>query len=263
MLRLPLLGRVDLGIWGGVLSLIWIVGVTNALNLLDGLDGLAGGVASIIAASLFAYSVYQGNEGSAILLAAVLGACLGFLWHNWEPARILMGDSGSLTIGFLFGAITVHTSLKMHAAVAILVPILALGLPVIDTLLVMAMRFTRGGGHPLASRVGHMFRGDRTHLHHLLGNIVMKRGSIVRVLYLVAAGGCLAAAAVAIQGDSQLGLALLALEVLVIFGMRWLGLAAGARRLALEQRDEARVELEEWRAGVDDPGPGAELSRES
>jgi UDP-GlcNAc:undecaprenyl-phosphate GlcNAc-1-phosphate transferase len=258
VVRLPGIGRVDLGVWGGILSLVWIVGVTNALNLLDGLDGLAGGVAAIIATSLFAYTLYQGNEGSAILLAAVAGACLGFLWHNWEPAKILMGDSGSLTIGFLFGAITVHSSLKMRAAVAILVPILALGLPVIDTLLVMAMRFARGGGHPLASRVGHMFRGDRSHLHHLLGNIVMKRRSIVRILYVVAALCCVAAALVAIEGDSQVGLALLGLEVAVIVGMRWLGLAAGARRLALAQREAARAELEEWREGVEPlPGKGA------
>jgi UDP-GlcNAc:undecaprenyl-phosphate GlcNAc-1-phosphate transferase len=262
-LRLPLLGRIDLGIWGSVISLVWIVGVTNALNLLDGLDGLAGGVASIIAASLFAYAVYQRNEGSAILLAAVLDACLGFLWHNWEPARVLMGDSGSLTIGFLFGAISVHSSIKMRAAVAILVPILALGLPVIDTLLVMLMRFARGGGHPLTWRVGRMFRGDRTHLHHLLGNIVMKRGSIVRLLYLIAAGCCVAAAAVALEGDSQLGFALLGLEVLVIVAMRWLGLAAGARQVALTQREEARIELEQWRAGVSAPPADADLSRSS
>ena len=127
--------------WGAVVSLLWIVGVTNAINLIDGLDGLAGGVVAIIADSLLAYALLQGNLRTVILMAATAGACIGFLRHNWAPARIFMGDSGSLTLGFLLAAISVHSSLKAPAAVAILVPILALGVPVIDTLLVMGVRF--------------------------------------------------------------------------------------------------------------------------
>src|SRR3954467_8680970 len=141
VLRLPLLGEVRLGLLGGVVSLLWIVGVTNAINLIDGLDGLAGGVAAIISVSFLVYSILQGNPGTVILMASLAGACIGFLRHNWEPARIFMGDSGSLTLGFLLAATAVHSSLKAPATVAILVPILALGVPVMDTLLVMAVRF--------------------------------------------------------------------------------------------------------------------------
>src|SRR5262249_45772064 len=137
----PYWGNVPLGLLGGLGTMLWIVGVTNAINLLDGLDGLAGGVAAIIATSLLVFGLIQANTLMVILTAAIVGACLGFLRHNWAPARIYMGDSGSLMLGFLLAVMSLHASIKGAATVAILVPLLALGLPVIDTLLVMAVRF--------------------------------------------------------------------------------------------------------------------------
>ncbi len=184
-LNLPLFGEIHLGVWGGLVSLLWVVGVTNAINLIDGLDGLAGGVAAIISASLLVYALIQHNLGSVVLMASIAGACIGFLRHNWEPARVFMGDSGSLTLGFLLGAISLHSAIKAPAAVAILVPILALGLPVIDTLLVMVVRFFEGDGAPVGRRVGRMFRGDRQHLHHLLSDLASRHRRVVPVLYLV------------------------------------------------------------------------------
>lgn len=246
VLRLPLVGEIDLGIWGGPLSILWVVGVTNAINLIDGLDGLAAGVAAIIGASLLAYSLFQDNQATAILLAAVVGACLGFLAHNWEPAKIFMGDGGALTLGFLFGALTLHSSLKAPAAVAILVPILALGLPVLDTLLVMVVRFVEGDGRPLVSRFLRMFHADRSHLHHLLGSIVARRGRIVILLYATVALFCAGALAVALSGEGGIGLALLAVELLVVLAMRRMGLAAEARALAAGQRAEARRRFASW-----------------
>jgi UDP-GlcNAc:undecaprenyl-phosphate GlcNAc-1-phosphate transferase len=245
-LNVPGLGTVELGVWGSVLSVVWIVGVTNAINLLDGLDGLAGGVAVIISTSLLAYSVVQGNEASAILLAGVTGGCLGFLRHNWAPAKIFMGDSGSLTLGFLFGAIALHSSIKAPAAVAILVPILALGLPVIDTLLVMVFRFVNGEQRGLSRRLGRMFVADRNHLHHVLAGVVRRRGRLVPVLYAVVTVFCVGALAVALSGELTFGLGLLAIEIGVVFLMRRAGLAAAARALSLAQRDEARRVVEQW-----------------
>ncbi|MGH7336348.1 MAG: MraY family glycosyltransferase, partial [Myxococcota bacterium] len=204
-LRLPVVGLVELGPWGPLLSLLWIVGVTNAMNLIDGLDGLAGGIAAIVAASLLAYSLVQGNQGTSILFAGVFGASVGFLRHNWEPARIFLGDSGSLTLGFLFGAMTAHSSIKAPAAVAILVPILALGLPVIDTLLVMTLRFVEGSGRPLAGRVARVMRADRNHLHHLLEHAVRRRSRLVVALYAVVGLFCAGALAVALGGGLTLG----------------------------------------------------------
>ena len=266
VVRLPAVGVIHLGIWGPVVSLIWIVGVTNALNLIDGLDGLAGGVAAIISLSLLAWAIALGNQGTAILFAAVAGACLGFLWHNWEPARIYLGDSGSLTLGFLFGAVSLHSSLKSPAAVAILVPILALGLPVIDTLLVMVFRFARGRGRGTVSRVARVFRADRSHLHHLLGNAVVRRGRIVGLLYLVALLFCGGALVVAVTGELGFGLALLGFEILVVLAMRQLGLAAGAEQLAAAQREEARRLLAQWQPRDEaelDGVPESEISPES
>src|SRR5207247_5090168 len=127
-LYLPLWGEVELGLWGGLVTVIWIVGVTNAINLLDGLEGLAGGVAAIIAARLLIFAWIQGNALTVFLMSAIVGACLGFLRHSWAPAKIYMGDSGSLTLGCLLAVMSLRASMKGAATVAILVPIIALGL---------------------------------------------------------------------------------------------------------------------------------------
>src|SRR4051812_8175213 len=243
VLRLPGLGTIDLGLFRGVVSLLWIVGVTNAINLIDGLDGLAGGVAAIISVSFLVYSILQGNPGTVILMASLAGACIGFLRHNWEPARIFMGDSGSLTLGFLLAATAVHSSLKAPATVAILVPILALGVPVMDTLLVMAVRFLdRPKSAPL-DRFLRMFHADRQHLHHLLAHFGGERRRIVAVIYGVVLSFCALALFVAFTGETTLGVALVVLELTVILTMRQMGMAMEARRLSRLQREEGKAEV--------------------
>ncbi len=243
VIRLPFAGEVDLGWTGSLVSVLWIVGVTNAINLIDGLDGLAGGVVAIIALSLLGYSALQGSPGSVVLMAATVGACVGFLRHNWEPARIFMGDSGSLTLGFLLAGMTVHSSLKAPAAVAILVPILALGVPVMDTLLVMVVRFLDRPQGPLATRFLRMFHADRNHLHHLLAHFGGKRSRIVAVIYAVVLSFCGLALLVAVTGQNTLGVMLVALEFAIVLGMRQMGLAMQARRLARQQREEIKTEV--------------------
>lgn len=243
VLRLPGIGEIDLGLFGPVVSIVWIVGVTNAINLIDGLDGLAGGVVTIIAVSLLGYAILQGNPGTVILMAAIAGGCVGFLRHNWEPARIFMGDSGSLTLGFLLAAMTVHSSLKAPAAVAILVPILALGVPVMDTLLVMVVRFLDRPKGRFFTRFLRMFHADRNHLHHLLSHFGGRRSRIVAVIYAVVLSFCALALVVAVTGQTTLGVALVALEFSVILGMRQMGMAMQARRLARLQREEVKKEI--------------------
>lgn len=243
VLRLPGLGQIELGWLGPVLSLVWIVGVTNAINLIDGLDGLAGGLVAIIATSLLAYSIVQGNAGTVLLMAATAGSCIGFLRHNWAPAKIFMGDSGSLTLGYLLAATTVHSSLKAPAAVAILVPVLALGLPVLDTLLVMTVRFLDRPHSPLAERFLRMFHADRQHLHHLLDHFGASRTRIVQILYAVAVSFCAMALLVAFTGELALGVALVVLEFSVVFAMRRMGMARAARRLAAAQLQELETEV--------------------
>jgi UDP-GlcNAc:undecaprenyl-phosphate/decaprenyl-phosphate GlcNAc-1-phosphate transferase len=243
VLRLPLLGEIDLGVFAVPVSLLWIVGVTNAINLIDGLDGLAGGVVTIISVSFLGYAILQGNSGTVILMAAVAGACAGFLRHNWEPAKIFMGDSGSLTLGFLLAATAIHSSFKAPAAVAILVPILALGVPVMDTLLVMAVRFLDRPKGALADRFLGMFHADRKHLHHLLSHFGGRRSRIVAVIYGVVLSFCALALLVAVTGQTTLGVVLVVLEFAVILSMRRLGLAMEARRLARLQREEIKAEV--------------------
>ena len=243
VLRLPIVGEIHLGLFGGLVSLLWIVGVTNAINLLDGLDGLASGVVTIIAVSFLGYAVLQGNPGTVILMAAIAGSCVGFLRHNWEPARVFMGDSGSLTLGFLLAATSVHSSLKAPAAVAILVPILALGVPVMDTLLVMAVRFLDRPKGALTGRFLRMFHADRKHLHHLLAHFGGARSRIVALIYAVVLSFCALALVVAVTGETTLGVVLVLLEFAVILGMRQMGMAMEARRLARLQREEVKAEV--------------------
>ena len=245
-LNLPFVGAVHLGMWGDLVSLLWVVGVTNAINLIDGLDGLAGGVAAIISVSLLVYALIQHNLGSVVLLAAIAGACIGFLRHNWEPAQVFMGDSGSLTLGFLLGAIALHSAIKAPAAVAILVPLLALGLPVIDTLLVMLVRFFEGDGAPVGRRVVRMFHGDRQHLHHLLSDLATRHHRVVAVFYLLALLFCAGAIAVAVTGERSLGLLFLLLEFAVVVGMRRLGLVRRAQALADERVEALRLQRPSW-----------------
>jgi UDP-GlcNAc:undecaprenyl-phosphate GlcNAc-1-phosphate transferase len=243
---------LPLGALGGVLTLLWIVGVANAINLFDGLDGLASGVVAIIAGSILVYSLVQDNHFTVILMAALAGACLGFLPHNWMPAKTFMGDGGSLLLGFLLAAVTVHSSLKSSAAVAILIPVLALGVPVMDTLVVMAVRFLeRPKGHAV-ERLLRIFRADRNHVHHLMQRHGASRPTVVRMLYLFVLISCAMAATVALTKSSGLGIALVLVEAAAVLLVRTLGFARFTRALADDQREELR---DKWFAP---PDPQAE-----
>ncbi len=254
-LSVPGMGSVELGMFAELVGVLWIVGVTNAINLLDGLDGLAGGVVAIVASSLLVYSVLLGNRGTIFLMAAVVGACLGFLRHNWEPARIFMGDSGSLTLGFLLAAMSLHSSIKAPAAVAILVPVLVLGVPVIDTVLVMLMRFLDRPKGPLTGRFLRMFHADRNHLHHLMLHLGTGGRSVVLGIYTTVLAFCGLAIVVALTQNPFLGAILLPLELAVIAFMRHFGLRAGAQEIARQLRQELPADAEA------EAEPGGEVIR--
>ncbi|MFZ5831583.1 MAG: glycosyltransferase family 4 protein [Planctomycetota bacterium] len=245
VLGVPGLKELDLGACSVCISVLWIVGVTNAINLIDGLDGLASGVIAIIAGSFMVYSVLQRNFFTVVLMGAVVGACLGFLRHNWAPAKIFLGDAGSLSLGFLLAATSVHSSIKAPAAVAILVPLLALGVPVIDTLLVMWLRFLSRGHGPLTERFLAMFRADRNHLHHLLGAWAGRRGRVVTTIYLIVLLSCVAALTVALTKSATQAAILLAVEVGAIVLIRQWGLAARARTIVQEKKTEVKERIRE------------------
>ena len=173
----PFLGAVDVPAWVGVpLSIAWIVAVMNMVNLLDGLDGLAAGVCAIAGSTYAILALSLGKVDPAILCAIVAGACLGFLRHNFFPARIFMGDSGALCLGFILAAVSIQGLLKTASTVVLLLPLLVLAVPILDTSFVVARRLKHS--QPITA-------ADRSHLHHRFLNIgfTQRRAAITMWLW--------------------------------------------------------------------------------
>jgi UDP-GlcNAc:undecaprenyl-phosphate GlcNAc-1-phosphate transferase len=238
-LYVPWIGKIDVGPVGQVLTLLWVVGITNAINLIDGLDGLASGVIAIIAGSLLVLAVVKGSFFTVVLMAAIVGACLGFLRYNWR-GEVFLGDSGSQTLGFILAVMSVHGSLKASAAVAILVPMLALGVPAMDTMLVMLVRFVGRPKGTLSDRFLAIFRADRNHMHHLMESWAGDRSRVVKILYVMVAISCGMALVVAATKNFQIGFALVLAELLAVGLIRRAGMAARARVTSTEQRSRVR-----------------------
>jgi UDP-GlcNAc:undecaprenyl-phosphate GlcNAc-1-phosphate transferase len=159
----PVLGVHALPEWVGIpLTVLWIVAIMNMVNFLDGLDGLAAGVCAISGFTFCLIALSLGRPEPAILAAVVLGACVGFLRHNFYPARIFMGDSGALLLGFILGALSVQGLLKTAAVATLLFPLIVLAIPIIDTSFVVAKRLKYG--RPV-------YTADSWHLHHRFMNI--------------------------------------------------------------------------------------------
>jgi UDP-GlcNAc:undecaprenyl-phosphate/decaprenyl-phosphate GlcNAc-1-phosphate transferase len=183
----PFLGIHELPEWVGMpVTVLWIVAIMNMVNFLDGLDGLAAGVCAISAATFCVIALSLGKPDPAVLSAIVAGACVGFLRHNFYPARIFMGDSGALGLGFILAAVAVQGLLKTAATVALFFPLLVLAVPILDTSFVVARR--------LKNREK-VYVPDQAHLHHRF----LRRGFTQRRAALTMWGWCavLAAAALA------------------------------------------------------------------
>jgi UDP-GlcNAc:undecaprenyl-phosphate GlcNAc-1-phosphate transferase len=177
-------GIVQLGEAAGlVFTVLWIVGITNAFNLLDGMDGLAAGAAIFALLAVFVTSVALGRPLVALLTVTLAGATMGFLRYNFFPARIYLGDVGSLLLGFLLATLSIEGATKGTTMVAIAIPIVAFGLPVMDTLIAVVRRAARGAP---------VFKGDREHLHHRLLDIGLTPRQAAALLYAVCAAFALA-----------------------------------------------------------------------
>ena len=158
---------------------IWIVGMTNSFNLLDNMDGLTAGVAIISAGILFILAVMQGQVFFALLLAGLAGSCLGFLYYNFNPSKLFMGDSGSLFIGYMFGTLTATGSYVVESSqtmLPILIPVLVLSIPLYDTFSVMFIRWREK--RPL-------FIGDKRHFSHRLVELGLSQRQSVVLIYLL------------------------------------------------------------------------------
>jgi UDP-GlcNAc:undecaprenyl-phosphate GlcNAc-1-phosphate transferase len=171
----PFLGVYDLPVWlGGPLTTVWIVAVMNMVNFLDGLDGLAAGVCGIAGFTFALIALSLGKPTAAAFSAIVLGATLGFLRHNFFPARIFMGDSGALLLGFSLATVAVDGLLKTAATVALFFPLLVLAVPILDTGFVVARRLKYR--QPITA-------ADRAHLHHRFVSIGFSQQRAVVYIY--------------------------------------------------------------------------------
>lgn len=170
---------IEFGLFAYPLTVLWIAGVTNALNLIDGLDGLAAGIASVACAVVAAVAVIGGEPVMAVLMLALLGSLLGFLAFNFNPARVFMGDCGSLFVGFMLGTASVLCTMKTATAVAMATAFLPLGIPVLDMAFSMLRRILERRSP---------FAPDRGHIHHRLLDMGLSHRHAVLLLYVVTLG---------------------------------------------------------------------------
>jgi UDP-GlcNAc:undecaprenyl-phosphate GlcNAc-1-phosphate transferase len=242
----PFGGPIDLGNLCLPVTVFWLMGSSNAFNLIDGLDGLAAGVGLFACATIFFVAIIFGNTLTALFMISMAGALLGFLLFNFHPASIFLGDSGSLFLGFVIGAIALKGSQKSATVVALLIPVLALGLPIMDTVLAILRRWSQ------RLPISH---GDRQHLHHRLLSLGLSHRHAVWVLY--GACGFLAAIAMFITaaGNAAVAITLGVAGVIVFTGVRLVGgvkLADLKSRLDWD-RKQAKWRRRAWRL-VDEAG---------
>jgi UDP-GlcNAc:undecaprenyl-phosphate GlcNAc-1-phosphate transferase len=162
-----------------IVAVIWLVGITNSFNLIDGADGLASGIGGLCAVNLGMAMILGNHPATAVLLFCLAGACLGFLRHNWHPARLFLGSSGSLFIGYMLGATTlVATYMSPHAAglYPLLIPVLVFTVPLYDTASVIVIRLFKRRS---------IFEGDRSHLHHRLMKMGFSHRQTVAFMYIM------------------------------------------------------------------------------
>lgn len=230
MMHLPIVGEVSMGVFALPVTVLWIVGVINAVNLIDGLDGLAAGVVFFAAATNFVVAYVTDNAAVALLSGATAGAVLGFLFYNFNPARIFMGDSGSYFLGYILAVTSlIGASQKASTAVSLLVPVVALGVPIFDTLFAMVRRIIER--RP-------MFSSDRGHIHHRLLDMGVTHRRAVLILY----GACvlltIAAIGISLGRSWQVGGAMLGASVVLVGVIRFGG---DFESLHLRSRQKARI----------------------
>lgn len=216
-ITIPFTGALlPLGALGSVATLLWIMGLTNAFNLIDGLDGLASGVAIVASLTIALLAMMQGREDAAVVSIVLAGTLVGFLFHNAHPARIFLGDSGAYFIGFTVAVLAIQGLQKGPTLAVLTVPVLALGLPIVETLVTIQRRIRSVG----PARV---LESDRDHIHHrLLGGGLSHRQAILLLYGVTGAFGVLACLAVFIGGPGSAAAGVI-MATACYFGLRRLG----------------------------------------
>ncbi len=212
------------------ITVLWIVGITNAVNLIDGLDGLANGVSAISAATVLVIALICSETQVAIVMAALVGACVGFLPYNLNPAKMFMGDTGATFLGFILATMSIQGLFKFYAVISFAVPFLILGLPIFDTAFAMIRRMAHGQSpmHP-----------DRGHIHHRLIDMGLSQKQAVASLYVISA--ILGLSAVVLTTSNEWKALLFFVALCVAAGV--------AARIAFpkELKEELHEEMEEMR----------------
>jgi len=251
-INLPFLGGIHLGWFAYPFTVFWFLACMNAINLADGLDGLAAGLAFFATLTLAVVGVLNGHSGPVFFAAIISAAVFGFLIHNFHPASIYLGDSGSMLLGFWLAALGICCSRKSTAAVSLLVPMIALGLPILDTAMAILRRWLRR--LPISA-------GDRQHIHHIL----LRLGLSHRNAVLVAYGICIVLGTLAFTSVLATDGAIALLVIcLVIVAFTFARIFCGVRpdlvlkRLAEDQRnraltDQARIAVNQAASRLETP----------
>ncbi len=243
LLSVPLGGAASVelnAVLSAIVTVVWLVGITNAFNLIDGLDGLASGAALFALTTMFVVASIYGQTGAAFVTLVLAGATLGFLFFNFHPASIFLGDSGSLFLGFMLAGIGLLSSQKSPTVVALAIPLVSLGLPVLDTALAIFRRFLRG--KPI-------FSADRGHIHHRLLSLGHSPRKVALLLY----GACAVLALGAMLMVRQA--AFIALVLLVV----GLGVGLAVQRLRFHEFEEFGRVLRKGMRGRDVIGRGVRI----
>ena len=202
------------------LTIIWIVAITNAVNFIDGLDGLAVGVSGISAATMLVVAIIVAENNIAIIMAALLGACLGFIPYNFNPAKIFMGDTGSTFLGFILATVSIQGLFKLYAIISFAVPFLILGIPIFDICFAIIRRVAKGQ-NPM--------QADRGHVHHRLIDMGFSQKQSVAITYMLTAILGLAAVVLTSSGE---------VKALILIGAVFVVGAVGCRLIFYRPQED-------------------------
>ena len=210
------------------LTVLWIVAITNAVNLIDGLDGLANGVSAISATTVLVIALIGGQFQVAVVMAALVGACVGFMPYNMNPAKMFMGDTGATFLGYILATMSIQGLFKFYAIISFAVPFLILGLPIFDTAFAFIRRIAHGQS-PM--------HADRSHIHHRLIDMGLNQKQAVATLYVISAILGLSAVVLTTSGEGRAMLLFLVLCIVAVVAARVV--------FPKEVKEELHEELEE------------------
>ncbi|MEG1988052.1 MAG: MraY family glycosyltransferase [Oscillibacter sp.] len=212
------------------ITVLWIVAITNSVNLIDGLDGLANGVSAISASMMLVIALLASETQVAVVMAALLGACVGFMPYNMNPAKMFMGDTGATFLGYILATMSIQGLFKFSAIISFVVPFLILGLPIFDTTFAFIRRIAHGQS-PMTA--------DRGHIHHRLIDMGLSQKQAVATLYAVSAILGLSAVVLTTSGEQKAMLLFVALCIVAVVAARVV--------FPKELREELHEEMEELR----------------